>query len=128
MRINNIDHLVITVHNVDETISFYTRVLGMEAVSFAEGRQALIFGAQKINLHKTGEEIRPHAQNVIPGSADLCFITETPMQQVIPHLASCNVTILEGPVNRSGATGSLLSVYINDPDGNLIEISNQVNE
>ncbi len=128
MRINNIDHLVITVHNLDETVAFYTRVLGMEAVSFAEGRQALVFGAQKINLHKAGEEIRPHAQNAIPGSADLCFITETPMQQVMSHLAFCNVTILEGPVNRSGATGPLLSVYINDPDNNLIEISNLVNE
>jgi len=128
MIISHIDHLVITVYNVAEIIAFYTRVLGMEAMSFAGGRQALMFGAQKINLHKVGEEIRPHAQNTVPGSADLCFITVTPMQQVISHLASCNVTILEGPVNRSGATEPLLSVYINDPDDNLIEISNLVNE
>ena len=128
MKINIIDHLVITVHDLDETITFYTRILGMEAVTFAEERKALVFGTQKINLHKAGEEIQPHAKNPLPGSADLCFITETPMQQVISHLSSFDVSIIEGPVEKTGATGPLLSIYIRDPDDNLIELANQVNE
>lgn len=128
MKINIIDHLVITVHDLDETIAFYTSVLGMEVVTFAEERKALVFGMQKINLHKAGEEIQPHAENPLPGSADLCFITEMPMQQIISHLSSCDVSIIEGPIEKTGATGPLLSIYIRDPNGNLIEIANLVDE
>jgi catechol 2,3-dioxygenase-like lactoylglutathione lyase family enzyme len=128
MKIKGIDHLVITVQDIDETIAFYNRVLGMAAVTFAKGRKALVFGTQKINLHKAGEEIMPHGKNPVPGSTDLCFITETPMPQVISHLASCNVKILAGPLQRPGAVSSLLSAYIRDPDGNLIEIANKINE
>ena len=128
MKIKCIDHLVFTVQDIDATIAFYTRVLGMTAATFAEGRKALVFGTQKINLHKAGEEIKPHGKNPMPGSADLCFITETPIPEVISHLASCNVKILAGPWQRQGAVGSLLSVYLLDPDGNLIEIANRLNE
>lgn len=128
MKVNKLDHLVITANNLDRTIAFYTRVLGMEAVTFADGRKALHFGIQKINLHEAGKEFEPHAQNPLPGSADLCFITEMPMQHIISHLSSCDVSIIEGPVKKTGTTGPLLSIYIRDPDGNLIEIANPVNE
>ncbi len=126
MKIIGIDHLVITVKDIDETVAFYTRILGMTAITFAEGRKGLVFGAQKINLHKAGEEIMPHSQNPVPGSTDICFITETPMPQVISHLASCSIEILAGPLQKSGAAGPLLSIYIKDPDSNLIEIANQI--
>lgn len=128
MQINKLDHLVVTATDIEQALGFYTEVLGMEAVTFADGRKALLFGEQKINLHKVGEEIKPHAQAPMPGSTDICFITETPVQQIVSHLTSCNVTIIEGPVKRSGAVGSLLSIYIRDPDGNLIELANQVDE
>jgi catechol 2,3-dioxygenase-like lactoylglutathione lyase family enzyme len=124
MQINKLDHLVVTVTDIEETLGFYTRVLDMESITFTDGRKALRFGEQKINLHKAGTEIEPHAQAPMPGSTDICFITDTPMQQVINHLASCNVAIIEGPVKRNGTAGSLLSIYIRDPDGNLIELAN----
>ena len=100
----------------------------MEPVAFADGCEALRFGEQKINLHRIGEEIKPHAQAPMPGSTDICFITKTPLQEIISHLTSCNVTIIEGPVKRIGAAGPLLSIYIRDPDGNLIELANLVDE
>ena len=128
MYITKLDHLVLTVKDIYTTTMFYTTVLGMKKFSFGENRQALQFGSQKINLHQYGDEIEPHASQPAPGSADLCFITDIPLEQVISHIQSCGVTILAGPLPRSGATGHLLSVYLRDPDGNLIEISNNTNE
>lgn len=124
MRITSIDHLVLTVRSIEKTISFYSGVLGMQAVIFGNGRQALQFGSQKINLHESGQEFEPKAGFPTPGSADLCFITDTPIPKVIQHLCVHAVPILEGPVARAGAVGSLCSIYIRDPDGNLVEIAN----
>mgnify|MGYP001382457203 CR=1 FL=1 len=126
MKTDRLDHLVLTVKDVETTCRFYEKVLGMEVVTFNQGRKALQFGRQKINLHQHGREFEPKAAHPLPGSADLCFITETPMEQVMAHLQACQVAILEGPVRRTGATGPIQSVYIRDPDGNLIEISNEV--
>ena len=128
MYITDLDHLVLTVKDIDVTIRFYTTVLGMAQVSFAGNRQALQFGNQKINLHQQDNEIDPHAAQPTPGSADLCFITDIPLGQVIDHIQSCGVSILAGPVQRMGSTGALLSIYIRDPDGNLMEIANRVIE
>ncbi|UYO07395.1 VOC family protein [Paenibacillus sp. PSB04] len=124
MNINRLDHLVLTVSNIDQTCEFYSRVLGMRTVTFGEGRKALHFGQQKINLHEAGKEFEPKAKTPMPGTADLCFITDDPIPDVIRHLEYCNVMIEEGPVLRTGALGSITSVYLRDPDGNLIEISN----
>ncbi|MFP3968298.1 VOC family protein [Actinomadura fulvescens] len=124
MRIDRIDHLVLTVADLDAAIDFYTRVLGMEAVSFGDGRQALAFGHSKINLHRAGHEFEPKAEHALPGTADLCLIAATPIEQVVEELTEHGVPIEEGPVERTGATGPLLSVYLRDPDRNLIEISN----
>ncbi|MEC0178429.1 VOC family protein [Paenibacillus favisporus] len=124
MNINRLDHLVLTVSNIDQTCEFYSRVLGMRTVTFGEGRKALHFGQQKINLHEAGKEFEPKAKTPMPGTADLCFITDDQIPDVIRHLEYCNVMIEEGPVLRTGAIGSITSVYLRDPDGNLIEISN----
>jgi len=124
MNINRLDHLVLTVNNIEATCSFYKRVLGMEVVVFGGGRKALTFGAQKINLHQKGKEYEPKALNPTPGSGDLCFITSVPISEVIAHLNSCGIEIIEGPVMRTGATGPIISVYFRDPDLNLIEVSN----
>jgi catechol 2,3-dioxygenase-like lactoylglutathione lyase family enzyme len=124
MRIARLDHLVITVADIPVTCAFYARVLGMNVVTFGAGRKALTFGAQKINLHERGKEFEPKAAAPTPGSADLCFIAETPLREVIEHLAACGVAILEGPVERTGATGPISSMYFRDPDENLIEVSN----
>ncbi len=121
--IEQIDHVVLTVANIDATIDFYTEVLSMDVIKF-EGRKALKFGDQKINLHKRGHEFNPKAAHPTPGSADLCFITLTPMDNVIEYLAALRVHIEEGPVERTGAVGKLRSIYIRDPDHNLVEISN----
>jgi catechol 2,3-dioxygenase-like lactoylglutathione lyase family enzyme len=126
MQIDRLDHLVLTVRSIEATCQFYSRVLGMQIVTFANGRKALQFGKQKINLHEAGKEFEPKALKPMPGSADFCLITQMPLEQVVRHLQSCNVQIIEGPVSKTGATGSLLSVYIRDPDGNLVEISNYV--
>jgi catechol 2,3-dioxygenase-like lactoylglutathione lyase family enzyme len=126
MKIDSLDHLVLTVMDIKTTATFYSMVLGMEVISFGGGRRALSFGAQKINLHQHGKEFEPKAQRPTPGSADLCFITSVPLPEVIKHLSSCNVAVLEGPVQRTGATGPILSVYFRDPDMNLIEVSNRV--
>jgi catechol 2,3-dioxygenase-like lactoylglutathione lyase family enzyme len=126
VKIDRIDHVVLTVFDLDRTIDFYSRVLGMEPVTFGEGRRALAFGRQKINLHVAGREFIPKALRPTPGSMDLCFITETPLDDVIAHLEACGVKIAEGPVPKTGASGKLNSVYIRDPDGNLVEISNYV--
>lgn len=126
MRIDSLDHLVLTVADVDSSCAFYQRVLGMEIVTFGQGRKALAFGAQKINLHQAGKEFEPKAQQPTPGSADLCFLTSVPLAQVQAHLAACGVTVTKGPVQRTGAQGPILSVYFRDPDLNLIEVSNRL--
>ena len=126
MKIDSLDHLVLTVKNIEVTIDFYSRVLGMEIVTFRNGRKALSFGSQKINLHEHGKEFEPKAQHPTPGSADLCLITSIPLSEVVTHLSSYKVSIMEGPVQRTGATGPILSVYFRDPDMNLIEVSNCV--
>jgi len=124
MQIDRLDHLVLTVTDVEATIGFYTTVLGMIAVSFAAGRRALRFVNQKINLHPATQPITPHARKPTSGSADLCFIATTPIGEVIEHLARQGIVIELGPVPRTGARGLITSVYIRDPDGNLIEVSN----
>ena len=124
MKINALDHLVLTVASIDDSIAFYQGVLGMDAVTFGAGRRALRFGSQKINLHAAGHEFEPKAAAPTPGSADLCLVTGTPMAEVVRHLKACGLAIVEGPVQRTGATGPILSVYLRDPDGNLLEIAN----
>lgn len=125
MKIDKIDHLVLTVRDIDATCEFYTRVLGMRAIVFGDNRRALVFGDCKINLHQAGNEIRPGALHPVPGSADLCLITPEPLSDLMAVLDAHKTPILEGPVARSGAVGPLVSIYLRDPDGNLIEISNQ---
>ncbi len=126
MRIDRLDHLVLTVASVDASCKFYERTLGMTVVRFGQGRTALSFGTQKINLHQAGKEFVPHAQHPVPGSADLCFIATTPLEEAMAHVRAQGVDILEGPVDRTGATGAMRSFYFRDPDGNLIEVSNYV--
>jgi len=121
--IDRLDHLVLTVADIDDSCDLYGRVLGMEKVVFAGGRTALAFGRQKINLHPAGNEYEPKAKTALPGTGDLCFITETPIAAVIERLRECGVDIIEGPVAKTGATGPITSVYFRDPDGNLIEVS-----
>jgi catechol 2,3-dioxygenase-like lactoylglutathione lyase family enzyme len=128
MRIERLDHLVLTVADIDRTVSFYSDVLGMRPVTFAGGRTALEFGSSKINLHQVGHEFEPKALRPTSGSADLCFLAADPLDEVISRLAECGVHIEEGPVDRTGAVGRLRSVYLRDPDGNLIEISNLVDQ
>ena len=126
MRIDRLDHLVLTVASVEASCAFYERTLGMTVVRFGQGRTALAFGAQKINLHQAGSEFVPHAKHPVPGSADLCFITMTPLADAMAHIRAQGVDILEGPVARTGATGPMQSFYFRDPDANLIEVSNYV--
>ena len=124
VKIDRIDHIVLTVHDLERTIAFYSRVLGMEPVTFAGGRRGLAFGRQKLNLHQAGREFEPKALNPAPGAIDLCFISETPLADVIEKLKGEGVVIIEGPVDKTGALGPMKSVYFRDPDGNLIEVSN----
>jgi catechol 2,3-dioxygenase-like lactoylglutathione lyase family enzyme len=124
MQLERFDHLVLTVASVEATCAFYSRVLGMEVVMFGQGRKALRFGQQKINLHEAGHEFEPKAAQPTPGSGDFCLISATPLDAVLAHLQTYGVAVVEGPVPRTGAVGGLRSVYIRDPDGNLIEISN----
>jgi catechol 2,3-dioxygenase-like lactoylglutathione lyase family enzyme len=124
MQIDRIDHIVITAFDVDRTIDFYARVMGMEPITFAGGRRGLAFGRQKINLHQAGREFEPKALKPAPGSMDLCFITETPLAEVIATLKANGVVVAAGPVEKTGALGPMMSVYFRDPDGNLIEVSN----
>ncbi|WP_204112874.1 VOC family protein [Shimia biformata] len=129
-RITSLDHLVLTVADTEVTARFYGDVLGMGIETFrpADGsiRTALTFGAQKINLHQSGAEFDPKAARPTPGSADLCLLTATPLEDWGRHLARCGVEVIEGPVKRTGATGPILSIYLRDPDGNLVEISRLV--
>ncbi len=122
--IDRIDHMVLTVADIDATCDFYGRVLGMAKVVFAGGRVALSFGRQKINLHPAAAPYTPRAKTALPGTGDLCLITETPIAEVISHLKGEGVAILQGPVPKTGATGPITSVYFRDPDENLIEVSN----
>jgi len=124
MKIDRIDHIVLTAFDVDRTIDFYSRVMGMEPITFAGGRRGLAFGRQKINLHQAGREYEPKALKPVPGSLDLCFITETPLENVIATLRENGIVIVDGPVPKTGALGPMTSVYFRDPDGNLIEVSN----
>ena len=124
ISVDRIDHLVLTVFDLDRTLDFYRRVLGMEPITFAGGRRGLAFGRQKLNLHQAGREFDPKALKPTPGSIDVCFITEAPLEDVIAHLKSCGVVIAEGPVRKTGALGPMMSVYFRDPDGNLVEVSN----
>jgi len=124
MHVNRIDHLVLTVADIERTAEFYCRVLGMQRIEFAGGRVGLSFGTQKINLHQSGAEFEPKAKRVQPGSADLCFIVDIPIEQAINHISRSGIDIIEGPVPRSGASGPIVSAYLRDPDGNLLEISN----
>jgi len=123
MRIDRLDHLVLTVRDLEASCTFYEHVLHMRAVTFAGGRRALTFGGQKLNLHPADAPIAPHASRPTPGSADLCFITTTPIAEVVAHLQRLSVVIEEGPVRRTGATGPIMSVYFRDPDDNLIEVA-----
>jgi catechol 2,3-dioxygenase-like lactoylglutathione lyase family enzyme len=123
VKIERLDHLVLTVKDVEATVGFYATALGMQPVSFGAGRRALAFGRQKINLHPAEAPLVPYAARPTPGSADLCLITSTPIPDVMAHLQSIGVAIEEGPVPRTGAVGPITSVYLRDPDGNLIEVS-----
>lgn len=124
MRVSHLDHLVLTVKDIEATVSFYTRVLGMAATTFGGGRRALVFGSSKINLHQAGHEFEPKAAVPTPGSADLCLIVDDDLDSVQAQLAAAGVAVEVGPVERTGAVGEMISVYIRDPDQNLIELSN----
>ncbi|SEW53900.1 VOC family protein [Chitinophaga arvensicola] len=127
MIINRLDHLVLTVKSVAATCHFYETVLGMEVVTFGANRKALRFGQQKINLHEKGHEIDPKALTPVMGSADLCFIADTDVAEILSTLQALKITVLEGGiVQRTGATGPIRSVYFRDPDGNLLEVSNYI--
>ena len=123
--IDHLDHIVLTTARTEQCIDFYTRVLGMKLERFGKDRMALKFGKQKINLHQKGKEFEPKATLAAPGTLDVCFIAAVPLKDVIARLAACNVPIIEGPVMKTGAQGPIRSVYVRDPDGNLVEISEQ---
>ncbi|WP_434742347.1 VOC family protein [Micromonospora sp. SH-82] len=123
MRIQRIDHLVLTVADLDRTVDFYTRGLGMRAEAFDEGRRALAFGGQKINLYASGHEPDPKAGRPTPGSGDLCLVTDTPLTEVQEHLRGAGIAVEAGPIRRTGAMGPMTSLYVRDPDDNLIEIA-----
>ncbi|MGD9280594.1 MAG: VOC family protein [Desulfobacterales bacterium] len=126
MEISKLDHLVLTVTDLEKTAFFYGSVLGMVKEVFGDGRTALKCGSQKINLHERGKEFEPKANKPTPGSADLCFITRTPLEDAMAHVRRCGVEIIEGPVERNGANGPLRSFYFRDPDDNLIEVANEI--
>ena len=128
MRIDRFDHMVFTVRDIERTCVFYSKVLGMEVITFGGGRRALRFGEQKINLHLAGAEFEPKADPPVPGSEDVCLITKTDLDEALAHVESCGVEIIEGPCEKSGAVGPIRSFYFRDPDGNLIEISNYPEE
>ena len=121
--ISHLDHLVLTTFDLQSCITFYTKVLGMELQTFGHDRKALVFGHQKINLHVQGAEFEPKAHLPVPGALDLCFIVDRPLHDVMAHLQACQWPIIEGPVLRTGATSKINSIYLRDPDHNLIELS-----
>lgn len=127
--VDSLDHLVLTVRDIDATVGFYRDWLGMELVTFGAGRKALVFGRQKINLHEAGREFDPpaiKAAQPVPGSGDLCFLTSVPLADVMARAAALGIAIEAGPEPRTGALGPINSVYARDPDGNLIEVSNRL--
>lgn len=124
MQLDSIDHIVLTVQDIPASIAFYTRVLGMREISFGDNRRALAFGQCILNLHQAGNEFEPKAAYPVPGAIDICLLTRTPMDDLIQHLTAQQIAIEQGPGNRTGAQGPILSVYVRDPDGNLIELSN----
>ena len=126
MEYLGIDHIVLTVYSIQRSIEFYCAVLGMEEIAFGKGRKAIRCGNQKLNLHEVGKEIEPKALRPLPGSADICVIATTPLKEVLKRLSLHQVHVLEGPVERTGAKGKILSIYFRDPDQNLLEISNQL--
>lgn len=123
MKIDRIDHFVLTVASIEATCQFYEKALGMAVVRFGEGRVALAFGAQKINLHQARAEFEPKADRPTAGAGDFCLISAEPLERVMAHLATVGVPIEEGPADRTGATGPIRSIYLRDPDRNLVEIS-----
>jgi catechol 2,3-dioxygenase-like lactoylglutathione lyase family enzyme len=125
MRIRSLDHIVLTCADPEATVAFYERV-GMQREEFGAGRLALRFGDQKINLHQAGAEFQPHAATPLPGTGDLCLLVDGPIEAVVGHLGEVGIAIEEGPVDRTGAVGPLRSVYVRDPDGNLVEFAEQV--
>ena len=127
IRIDRLDHLVLTVKDIQVTCDFYEQVLGMMVVTFGANRKALQFGRQRINLHQLGNEFEPKADYPTSGSGDLCFIASSTMDDVIDHVKAAGVTIIEGPVPRTGVIGNMESIYFRDPDGNLIEVSSYPN-
>jgi len=126
IKIDHLDHLVLTVQSIETSCRFYTEILGMKLITFADDRKALAFGNQKINLHRKGHEHEPNAKYATPGSADLCFITETPLDVVMKQLQHYECSVELGPVARTGANGPIRSIYVRDPDQNLIELSNLI--
>lgn len=124
MKITGLDHLVLTVRDMERSCDFYRRILGMDVAIFGEDRRALTFGQQKINLHQAGAELKPNAHAAAPGTGDLCFITDTPIEEVVATLQEFLVPIEKGPIPQTGARGAMTSVYFRDPDENLIEIAN----
>lgn len=123
MTVSGLDHLVLTVADIQASLDFYTRVLGMRPETFGAGRTALHFGTQKINLHLAGAEFAPHASRPLPGSADLCFVADSSLAETVGHLKAHGILLEEGPIRRTGACGPVTSVYVRDPDGNLIELA-----
>lgn len=126
VRIERLDHVALTVSDLDATCTFYQQALGMEPVTLTGERRALRFGRQTLHLRQVGGDRDPWPRHGVPGAADLCFVTEVPLDEIAPHLAVCGVGILEGPVERPGAEGMVVSIYLHDPDGNLIELSNEI--
>jgi catechol 2,3-dioxygenase-like lactoylglutathione lyase family enzyme len=124
MKVDRIDHIVLTVTSIDATCQFYAKTLGMEIANFGQGRKALLFGKQKFNLHEAGKELEPKAAKPTPGVIDICLITDTPIKDVVNRLSSVGVPVLAGPIERTGATGPIVSVYFRDPDQNVIEVAN----
>jgi len=122
--IERFDHIVLTVADLNKTCDFYAHVLGMEVVTFEGDKKALRFGRQKINLHEVGKELEPKSLRPTPGSGDMCFITEVPIRELITRFRKAGVEIIEGPIQRTGALGLMESIYLRDPDGNLLELSN----
>ncbi len=125
MRIRSLDHIVLTCADPEATVAFYERV-GMQREEFGGGRLALRFGDQKLNLHQAGAEFQPHAATPLPGTGDLCLLVDGSIEAVVEHLSEIGIAIEEGPVDRTGAVGPLRSVYVRDPDGNLVEFAEQV--